>query len=42
MKKNAKTLVFAANRSGQEFDAILTAEKNGSMVMMNIADQPKQ
>ena len=42
MKKNAKTLVFAANRNGQEFDAILTAEKNGSMVMMNIADQPKQ
>lgn len=42
MKKNAGTLVFAANRKGQEFDAILTAEKNGSMVMMNIADQPKQ
>jgi hypothetical protein len=42
MKKNAGTLVFAANRKGQEFDAILTAEKNGSMVMMNIADQPRQ
>lgn len=42
MKKNPRTLVFAANRKGQEFDAILTAEKNGSMVMMNIADQPKQ
>ena len=42
MKKNARTLVFAANRKGQEFDAILTAEKNGSMVMMNIADQLKQ
>jgi len=42
MKKNARTLVFAANRQGREFDAILTAEKNGSMVMMNIADQPKQ
>ena len=42
MKKNAGTLVFAANRKGQEFDAILTAEKNGSMLMMNIADQPKQ
>ena len=42
MKKNPRTLVFAANRKGQEFDAILTAEKNGAMVMINIADQPKQ
>lgn len=42
MKKNARTVVFAANRKGQEFDAILTAGKNGSMVMMSIADQLKQ
>lgn len=42
MKKDARTVVFAANRSGQEFDAIMTAEKHGSMVMMNIAEQARQ
>lgn len=35
MKKDARTVVFAANRNGQEFDALLTAAKNGSMVYMN-------
>lgn len=41
MKKDARTVVFAANRNGQEFDAILTAEKRGSMVMMNTVGLPK-
>jgi hypothetical protein len=42
MKKDARTVVFAANRTGQEFDAILTAEKRGSMVMVNTAEQTKK
>jgi hypothetical protein len=42
MKKDAKTVVFAANRNGQEFDAILTAEKNGSMVMISTVEQIKR
>lgn len=39
MKKDARTVVFAANRNGAEFDAILTAEKHGSMVMINTVEQ---
>lgn len=39
MKKDARTVVFAANRNGEEFDAILTAEKRGAMVLMNTAGQ---
>lgn len=42
MKKNAGTVVFAANRNGQEFDAILTAEKRGAMVMINTAEQSRK
>lgn len=39
MKKQARTVVFAADRNGQELDAIVNAEKKGSMVMVNIAEQ---
>lgn len=42
LKKDARTVVFAANRNGQEFDAILTAEKRGSMVLMNTAEQARK
>lgn len=42
MKKDAKTVVFAANRNGQEFDAILTAEKRGSMILMNTVERARK
>jgi hypothetical protein len=42
MKKDARTVVFAANRNGQEFDAILTTEKRGAMVMINTAQQSRK
>jgi len=38
MKKDGNTVVFAANRNGREFDAILTAEARGAMVMMNTVE----
>lgn len=35
LKKNGAYTVFSANRKGQEFDARLTAQKNGTLLMMN-------
>jgi len=42
MKRDAQRVVFAVNKGEREFDAVLTAEKNGSMVMINIASAPKR
>jgi hypothetical protein len=42
MKKQANAVVFAANRNGEELDAIISTETKGSLMMINIAQQAKR
>ncbi|MBC3927411.1 hypothetical protein [Undibacterium sp. CY21W] len=41
LKKNGTLTTFSANRNGQEFDARLSAQKAGTLLMMNTIVQSK-
>jgi len=41
LKKSATLTTFSANRNGQEFDASLSAQKAGTLLMMNTIVQSK-
>jgi len=34
-RKSGQGLTYAANKGGQEFDAVISSQKNGSLVMLN-------